>query len=481
MFDTELREGLTYDDVLLEPRKSEVESRGEVDLSTNFTKGVSLRIPLVSANMDTVTEHSMAIALARLGGIGIIHRFMSIEREAEEVRKVKRSEAFVIEQPYTIHSGATVAEAKEFMNEKDVSGLLVVDSHKKLLGIVSLRDVRFADDEQSKVTEVMTSREKMVVAPPSVSLENARTMIRDRRIEKLPLVDDSNTVCGLITARDVDRLSKPSGAVKDAKGRLLVGAAVGVRGDFLERARELVKAEVDALVLDVAHGHSMAVINSIRLLKHEHPDTPLVAGNVATALGTRDLISAGADAVKVGIGPGAACTTRSVTGAGVPQLTAVLECSLEASSYGIPVIADGGVKNPGDVTKALAAGASSVMMGSVFAGTDESPGYFITRDGIKYKAYRGMASLGANVSRRQLDRMDIDPEEISQIVPEGVEARVPYSGRLEEVVRQYIGGLRSGMSYCGAKSLAELRKNAVFIRLTPAGVSESYQKLGARS
>jgi IMP dehydrogenase len=469
--------GLTFNDVLLVPKRSSIKSRSLADTTTEVAKGIRVRIPFVSANMDTVTEATMAIALARLGGIGIIHRFMEIEREVNEVKKVKRAEAYEIENPYTISPNSTVSDAKEIMKETGVSGLLVVDDSRKLLGVVSRRDVRFVEDDSIIVTQVMTPREKLVVAHPGITPKEALALLNVHKLEKLPLVDDHNTVRGLITAKDIERYVSPSQAAKDPKGRLLVGAAVGVRGDYLERARKLVDAEVDLLVIDIAHGHSDLMLEGLKRIKREFPHIPVVAGNVATREGTKDLLEAGADAIKVGIGPGAACTTRIITGAGVPQLTAILECAQAAAEAKIPVIADGGIRTPGDVTKALAAGASSVMIGSLFAGTDESPGYFVVRDGIKYKAYRGMASLGANISRRLLDRMDINPEEVSQIVPEGVESVVPYRGSVAEVISHLLGGLRSGMSYCGARNLNELRSNARFIRITGLGAKETYEKL----
>ncbi|MEM0121172.1 MAG: IMP dehydrogenase [Thermoprotei archaeon] len=449
----------------------------EVDVSTSLTKGIRLNIPIVSANMDSVTESAMAIAIARLGGIGIIHRFMTVDRQVSEVNRVKRAEAYIIEKPYTITPDTTVSEVKQLMRDTGVSGFLVVDQNNRLLGIVSMRDVRFVVDGREPVTRVMTPRAKLVVGSPKTTLEEAMRLLDEHKLEKLPLVEEDWSLRGLITAKDVERLANPSNAAKDSKGRLLVGAAIGVRGDYLERASKLVEADVDVLVLDIAHGHSEAALEAIKKVKKEFPTVPLIAGNVATREGTMDLISAGADAVKVGIGPGAACTTRMVTGAGVPQLTAVMWCAEAASSMGVPIIADGGIKNPGDITKALAAGASTVMIGSLFAGTDESPGYFVIRDGVKYKAYRGMASLSANIRRRLLERNDVDPESVAQIVPEGVESYVPYRGKVEEVVNQLIGGLRSGMSYCGARNIEELRRNARFIRITEAGAAESYSKL----
>jgi inosine-5''-monophosphate dehydrogenase len=429
--------------------------------------------------MDTVTESTMAIAMARLGGIGIIHRFMEIERQANEVKRVKRAEAYAISNPYTIKPTSSVAEAKEIMRDTGVSGLLVVDDSMKLLGVVSKRDVRFTKDDAKPVTEVMTPREKLIVAHEGVTLAEAMELLNKHRLEKLPIVDQNDVVKGLITAKDVERFVNPSKAAKDSQGRLLVGAAIGVRGDYLERAKKLVDSEVDVLVVDVAHGHADHVLETVKKVKSLFPNVPVIAGNVATAEGTEDLIAAGADAVKVGIGPGAACTTRLVTGVGVPQLSAVMWCAEAAEKHGVPIIADGGIRNSGDITKALAAGASTVMIGSLFAGTDESPGYFIVRDGIKYKAYRGMASLGANITRRLLDKMDINPEDVAQIVPEGVESVVPYRGSVSEVVSQLIGGLKSGMSYLGARNLEELRKNAKFVRITALGAQESYEKLQA--
>jgi len=469
--------GLTYDDVLLLPVKTPVRSRAEVDVSTVLAKGIRLNIPIVSANMDSVTESTMAIAMARLGGIGIIHRFMSIDRQVAEVKRVKRAEAYVIEKPYTISPDTRVSEVRQLMRDTGVSGFLVVDSDNRLLGIVSRRDVRFVNHDEKMVTEVMTPREKLIVGSPKTTLEEAMRLLGEHKLEKLPLVESDWSLKGLITAKDVERVVNPSNAAKDSKGRLLVGAAIGVRGDYLERAAKLVEADVDVLVLDIAHGHSEAAIEAIRRVKKDFPHVPLIAGNVATREGTVDLIQAGADAVKVGIGPGAACTTRIVTGAGVPQLTAVMWCAEAASGMGVPIIADGGIKHPGDITKALAAGASTVMIGSLLAGTDESPGYFVVRDGVKYKAYRGMASLGANIRRRLLERGDLDAESVAQIVPEGVESYVPYRGKVEEVVNHLLGGLRSGMSYCGARNIEELRRNARFIRITEAGAAESFDKL----
>ncbi len=469
--------GLSYSDVLLVPRRSRIESRNSVNTATHIAKDIELNMPIITANMDTVTESAMAIAIAREGGLGIIHRFMEIEREVAEVQKVKRSEAYVIDKPYSISKDSNIDEAKEIMSKSGVSGLLVVDRLNRLLGILSDRDVRFVTDGKMLVEEAMTPRKKLVVADPKITLDAALKSLDKNRLEKLPLVDKRNIVKGLITSKDIYRNIKSERSAKDRKGRLLVGAAIGIKGDYIERAKSLAKAEVDVLVLDVAHGHTESVMNAIKKVKKELTDTVLIAGNVATPEGVEDLFSAGADGIKVGIGPGAACTTRRVTGAGMPQLTAVMECYSASKKLGISIIADGGIKDSGDITKSLAAGAAAVMIGSLFAGTDESPGFFIRRDGAKFKAYRGMASLGANISKKKLDNIHIDPDEASQIVPEGVESVVPYRGNVKEVVEQLLGGVKSGMSYCGAASFDELKKNARFIRLTQNAAKESYEKL----
>jgi IMP dehydrogenase len=472
----ELKIGLSYNDVLLVPKRSNVESRRDVDTSTNIAKGIKLETPVISANMDTVTESNMAISIAREGGIGIIHRFMSIEDEANEVVKVKRAEAYVIDKPYGIDPRLFISDAKEMMSKLEVSGLLVIDKNNKLLGILSDRDIRFASDGK-KVSECMTPRSKLIVSKPGISIDQALKILDKNRLEKLPLVDSNNTVKGLITSKDIYRHINSDKYAKDSRGRLLVGAAIGIKGDYIERAEALAEAGTDVLVLDVAHGHTDSVINAIKKVKKELPEVCLMAGNVATKEGVDDLSAAGADSIKVGIGPGAACTTRRVTGAGMPQLTAVMDCVEAATRYKVSVIADGGIREPGDITKALAAGASAVMLGNLLAGTEESPGYFITKDGAKYKAYRGMASLGANVSRKKIDKVDLNSWDILQIVPEGVESAVPYRGKVSEVIVQLIGGLRSGMSYCGANNLASLRKNSTFIRLTQSSLKESFDKL----
>lgn len=463
--------GLTFDDVLLVPRRSPVESRAEVDTRTRLARGIDLYVPIVSANMDAVTESEMAIAMAREGGLGIIHRFLPVDQQVAEVRRVKRAESIVIEQPYTIRPDQTLREAVAFLEEHGSAGLLVVQDGR-LVGIVTARDLLFEEDLDRPVREVMTPRERLVTAPPGISMEEAKRILHAHRVEKLPLVDGDGRLVGLVTSRDIRARSQYPHATKDERGRLRVGAAVGVRGDYLERAAALVEEGVDVLVVDVAHGHSEAVLRAVRTLRRHFPEVPIVAGNVATAEGTVDLIEAGADAVKVGVGPGSTCTTRVVTGAGVPQLSAILECARAARPRGVPIIADGGIRSSGDITKALAAGASAVMLGNLLAGTEESPGATVIRNGRQYKTYRGMASLWATARRRSLDS-PVDEEDIGQIVAEGIEALVPYRGKVADVLRQLVGGLRSGMSYCGARNVPELWENARFVRITPAGLRES--------
>ncbi len=462
---------MTFDDVLLIPRRSPVESRAEVDTRTRLARGIELSVPIVSANMDAVTESEMAIAMAREGGLGIIHRFLPTDQQVAEVRRVKRAESIVIEQPYTIRPDQTLREAVAFLEEHGSAGLLVVQDGR-LVGIVTARDLLFEEDLDRPVREVMTPRERLVTAPPGISMEEAKRILHAHRVEKLPLVDGDGRLVGLVTSRDIRARSQYPHATKDERGRLRVGAAVGVRGDYLERAAALVEEGVDVLVVDVAHGHSEAVLRAVRTLRRRFPEVPIVAGNVATAEGTVDLIEAGADAVKVGVGPGSTCTTRVVTGAGVPQLSAILDCARAARPRGVPIIADGGIRSSGDITKALAAGASAVMLGNLLAGTEESPGATVIRNGRQYKTYRGMASLWATARRRSLDS-PVDEEDIGQIVAEGIEALVPYRGKVADVLRQLVGGLRSGMSYCGARTIPELWENARFVRITPAGLRES--------
>ena len=467
---------LSYDDVLLVPQRTAVHSRKQTDVSSRLSRHLRLQIPIVSANMDTVTESTMAIAMARAGGIGIIHRFLPVDGQAAEVRRVKRAENFVIDRPYACRPDDSIATAIDRMQEDDVGTLMVVDAAGKLVGLLGTRDVQFIRDRARPVASAMRPRAQLVVGPPEIDMAGASQVFAEQKIDKLPLVDAGDRLVGLITARDLLRIGENPRAAKDKRGRLLVGAAIGVLGDYMARAAALIEQDVDVLVIDIAHGHSDQVITVAGEVKARWPRIELIAGNVATAEGTRDLIAAGVDAVKVGVGPGSACTTRIVAGAGVGQFTAVRECAAAARAQEIPLIADGGIKAPGDLTKALAAGASTVMIGGMLAGTDESPGRPLTRHGRRYKRYRGMASLAATVDRRKRERLDpgADDEWISDVVPEGVEALVAYRGSVAEVLTQLVGGLRSGMSYCGAFTLAELQQKARFTRITSAGLRESH-------
>ncbi len=466
---------LTYDDVLLMPCRSSVTSRRDVDTSARLTRELRLNIPILAANMDTVTEARMARAMAREGGLGVIHRFMPIEQEVAEVQRVKRPEEAVGGRHlHTVVPTRTLTEATTLMGRHNVTSLLVVGDGDRLLGIVTARDLLFAEDVARPVSEVMTGGDHLVTAPVGTSLEDARRILHEHRLEKLPLVDAEGRLRGLITARDVLRVAEHPDAVRDAQRRLLVGAAIGAVGDYLERAEALVGAGVDVLVVDIAHGHAEHALHATREVKRAFPHVQLIAGNVATAEGTRDLAEAGADAVKVGVGPGAACSTRIVAGVGVPQLTALLECARVGAELGVPIVADGGVRYSGDVTKALAAGAETVMLGSTLAGTEESPGETVVRKGGRYKVYRGMASVGAAEARRQRESsQDVLDELAAGVVPEGVEAVVPYRGPVAEVLYQMVGGLRSGMSYLNARTLADLQRNARFVRMTDAGREES--------
>ncbi len=466
--------GLTFDDVLLVPKYSGIRSRAAVSTASHLTREIELEIPILSSNMDTVTEASMAIAMAREGAIGIIHRFMSIQRQAAEVRKVKRAESFIVENPVTVSPDTDVTTARQKMADADIGGLIVTDEAGRLLGIVTTRDVLLAPDGSIPVSRVMTPRDQMVVSPAGQPLETARQILFDRRIEKLPMVDAENKVVGLITAQDIIKIQQHPKATKDAKGRLRVGVALGVKPEDMQRAEAVIQAGADALVVDIAHGDSEHTIRMVNALKQRFPQVPVIAGNVATAEGVHNLAKAGADAVKVGVGPGSICITRVVTGFGVPQLTAVMECAAAGHVLGIPVIADGGIRTSGDLTKALAAGASTVMIGSLLAGTDESPGAKIVRNGRRYKVVRGMASLSANVDRQEIDKLaPLEEEDWEKVVPEGVEATVPYRGDVADILHQLVGGLRSGMSYAGAETIEQLWERAEFIRITPAGVRES--------
>nr|PZN71639.1 MAG: IMP dehydrogenase [Bacillota bacterium] len=461
---------LTFDDVLLIPGKSEVLPR-DVDVSTRLTRKIRLNIPLVSAAMDTVTEARMAIAMAREGGIGIIHKSMSIERQAEEVDKVKRSEHGIIVDPIYVHPDDPIETALQLMARYRISGTPVVErGTRKLVGILTNRDLRFEDNWNQPVANVMT-RENLVTAPVGTTLEEAREILRRHKVEKLPLVDEHGVLKGLITIKDIEKAKKYPNSAKDERGRLLCGAAIGVASDLLERAGALVDAGVDVLVLDSAHGHSKGVIEALKTVKANFPNVQVIAGNVATYEGARDLIGAGADAVKVGIGPGSICTTRVVAGIGVPQITAIYEAARAGDEHDVPIIADGGIKYSGDITKAIAAGASAVMIGSLFAGTDESPGEMEIYQGRSFKVYRGMGSLGA-MKEGSGDRYF--QEGAPKLVPEGIEGRVPYRGPLAEMVFQLVGGLKAGMGYCGTRTIEELRKNGRFCRITPAGLRESH-------
>ncbi|HEX9091085.1 MAG TPA: IMP dehydrogenase [Anaerolineales bacterium] len=466
--------GLTFDDVLLVPHRSSIRSRKDVSTDTTLVAGIHLSIPIVSSNMDTVTETRMAIAMAQYGGIGILHRFMTIEQQADCVLRVKRSESLVVESPLTISPEASVDQARQRMAEADVGGLVVVDEDNHLLGIVTHRDVLLAPKQDIPLSQVMTPRERLIIASQNETLEEAQRKLYEHRIEKLPLVDAEGRLAGLITAQDIIKTQKHPNATKDSRGRLRVGAAIGVHPEDLERAASCVAAGADILVVDIAHGHSDHVIDMVRRLKEHFPGVPIIAGNVATAKGVMDLVESGADAVKVGVGSGSICTTRIVTGFGVPQLTAIIECAEVGRGLNVPIIADGGIRNSGDLTKALAAGASTIMIGSLLAGTDESPGATIIREDRRYKIVRGMASLSANIGRRMLEKNELAIEEWGEVVPEGVEAVVPYKGALVDALHQLVGGLRSGLSYAGACSIEELWQVAEFIRITPSGVQESH-------
>ncbi|CAM3313314.1 MULTISPECIES: IMP dehydrogenase [Paenibacillus] len=463
------KEGFTFDDVLLVPRKSETLPK-EVDVSVRLSDSVKLNIPLISAGMDTVTEATLAIAIAREGGIGIIHKNMSVEQQAEEVDRVKRSESGVITNPFSLTAEHLVSDAESVMAKYRISGVPIVEGDQKLVGILTNRDLRFIHDFSIKISEVMT-RENLVTAPVGTTLQEAEGILQKHKIEKLPLVDESNTLKGLITIKDIEKAIQFPNAAKDAQGRLLVGAAIGISKDTFERADALVQAGVDLITVDSAHGHHINIIDAVRQLRERFPNLTIVAGNVATGDATRELIEAGASVVKVGIGPGSICTTRVIAGIGVPQVTAVYDCANVAREYGVPIIADGGIKYSGEITKALAAGAHAVMLGSLFAGTAESPGETEIFQGRSYKVYRGMGSMAA-MKQGSKDRYFQDDDK--KLVPEGIEGRVAYKGPLSDTIHQLIGGLRSGMGYCGTSSLEQLRNNTQFIRITGAGLRESH-------
>ncbi len=465
-------EGLTYDDVLLVPRYSEILPR-EADLSTQLTKTIRLNIPLLSAAMDTVTEAAMAIAIAREGGMGILHKNLTVEQQAEQVRRVKRSESGMILDPITLGLESVVEDALGLMKQYSISGVPIIDLEGNLVGIVTNRDLRFKPELDVPIREIMTS-ENLITAPVGTTLEQAELILQQHGIEKLPVVDEDGKLRGLITFKDIRKKRQHPHAAKDEHGRLRVGAAVGVGGDTPERVEALIAAGVDAVVVDTAHGHTNGVIDTVRLLKEKHPDLQVIAGNIATREAAEALIDAGADALKVGIGPGAICTTRVVAGVGVPQLTAIMWVAEAAAQRGVPVIADGGIKQTGDIGKAIAAGADIVMMGGMFAGMEEAPGEKILLDGRMYKAYRGMGSLGAMASG-SADRYFQDPEEeIAKLVPEGIEGRVPLKGPLRDTIYQMTGGLRAAMGYCGCSTVAELKEHGRLVRMTSAGFRESH-------
>lgn len=472
--------GLTFDDVLLVPKRSAITSRREVDTSTWLTPAIRLHVPIVSANMDTVTEAPMAIAMARAGGIGIIHRFMTVEAQARQVARVKRAEGFMVQDPYSINQDSTIAEARRVMKQHDVGGLVVTNGGEELIGLITQRDVLLAPDDQALVGSVMTRPNQIITVGPDIAFEEAKALLHKHRLEKLPVVDQKGHLVGLITAQDVVKQQYFPNATKDERGRLRVGAAIGVRPNDVERAEALLAAGADLLVVDIAHGHADHCILIVKELRQAFPKAQIVAGNVASSAGACDLAEAGADAIKVGVGPGSICTTRIVTGFGVPQLTAIMDSveGVAQSGYDIPIIADGGIKVSGDMVKALAAGAASVMIGGLFAGCEEAPGSTVIRDGQKFKVVRGMASLGAAMGRKVMEQGEEESaesqEDWDKVVPEGVEAVVPYRGQVAELLYQLVGGLRSGLSYGGARTIGELQANAEFVEITPAGIRESY-------
>jgi IMP dehydrogenase len=467
---TEIRTGLTYDDVLLVPRRSRVRSRQDVSTRSSFTPAIELEVPIVSANMDTVTTAPMAIAMAQLGGIGVLHRFLPVDQEAAEVRRVKRYLSHVVVEPYVIDPDRTITHARQEAARLEVTGFVVVDHEQRLLGLLTARDL-LAGEGPERVDALMTPRERLVTADPGIGLAEARRLLASNRVEKLPLVDADDRVQGLVTLRDLALADRYPRATRDEKGRLQVAAAIGIRGDYLFRAEALIEAEADALVLDIAHGHADAAIEAVRELKSSWPDVEVVAGNVATADGVHDLAAAGADAVKVGIGPGFACTTRLVAGVGVPQLTAVMNCAPSGREAGVPLIADGGVRRAGHVAMAIAAGASTVMVGSLFAGREESPGDVVRRRGQLFKVYRGMASRSAAAARLAIEGRG---DALDQYVAEGEEMEFPLRGSVAGIVEELHGGLRSGMSYVDAVTIPEFWEKASFVRQTEAGERESH-------
>jgi len=462
---------LTYDDVLLVPQYSKVESRRALLTQAKLTKQITLQIPIVSANMDVVTESEMAITIAREGGIGMIHRFLTIAEQAHHIARVKKAESYIVDKPITMTEAHTVGDLKRVVDETGTGGILILNSKGKLIGIVTTRDLLFEMDDSKPVSKVMAH--PVHSAPRNTTLKDAERLLHEYRVEKLPLVDKNGKVAGLVTLKDIMKITQFPKATKDSKGRLAVGAAVGVRDREMHRVEAMLEAGADCIVVDIAHGDSHLEVEMIKNIHKHFPDAQVIGGNVATADGTKRLIDAGADAVKVGVGPGSICITRMVAGSGVPQLTAVIECAEAAREYDIPIIADGGIRQPGDLAKAIAAGAQTAMIGSMLAGTDESPGLVMTRRGHRYKASRGMASREANIERNRKEGNDLTQEEVEEYVAEGVEAAVPYRGKAREVLTQLIGGLQSGMSYSGAHNLDEFQQKAIFVRMTGAGLRES--------
>lgn len=462
---------LTYDDVLLVPQYSEVASRRKLNVQTRLTRKIKLQIPIVSSNMDTVTEADMAITMAREGGIGIIHRFLTIEEQTAQIKRVKKTESFVVENPFALRTTHTIGDARRIVDETGTGGILILNGGEQIEGIVTTRDLLFENDDAKPITAIMQTH--VVTAPSDIALSDAEKMLHEHRIEKLPLVDKEGRLAGLITLKDLMKQAQFPQATKDARGRLAVGAAVGVKENDIARVECLLDAGADCIVIDIAHGNSKQEIEMLANLRSRFPNTQIIAGNVATADGTKRLCDAGADAVKVGVGPGSICVTRLVAGSGVPQLTAVIQCAEAARAYDVPTIADGGIRHPGDAAKAVAAGADTVMIGSLLAGTDESPGLLMTRKGHKYKASRGMASTAANLDRKERDGERVGQDDLDDYVAEGVEAAVPYRGKAREVLTQLVGGIQSGMSYSGAHTLREFYEKAIFVRMTGAGLQES--------
>lgn len=471
MEDKIILDGITFDDVLLVPQRSEVLPK-DVSLKTRLTKKINLNIPIMSAGMDTVTDSRLAIAIAREGGIGIIHKNMSIEAQAMEVDKVKRSEHGVIVDPFYLSPENIISDALELMERYHISGVPIVDDNKKLVGIITNRDIRFQNDYSKSIVDVMT-KDNLITAKQGVTMEEAEGILRTYKIEKLPIIDDEGLLTGLITIKDIQKAIKYPNRATDSRKRLLVGAAVGVTGDVMDRVTALYEAGVDVIVVDTAHGHSVGVLSVLKNIKSKYPELQVIAGNVATGAATKFLIEAGVDAVKVGIGPGSICTTRIVAGIGVPQITAVYECAKVAKEYGVPVIADGGIKYSGDIPKAIAAGADSIMVGSLFAGTEESPGETVIYQGRSFKEYRGMGSLAAMAAGSK-DRYFQDGDNSKKLVPEGVEGRVAYKGPLRDTIYQLVGGLRAGMGYCGTPTIEDLKNDGKFVRITSASLKESH-------